>query len=294
MSHNLSDFIAQPVSSLAEALTLLGEPSDPQRGPWRPLAGGTDVMVLLGAGQLPAGRYVDIWSVPELRGITVTDTQVEIGALTTYSEIRKHAVLGAEFPLLGLAARETGALAIQNRGTIGGNIANASPAADTPPALLVYDAELVLSSQSGTRTIPYASFHQGYKKMDLRPGELIVKVALRRPTGPQSGRPVHYYRKVGTRAAQAISKICLAGFAQVEGDRISHLRIALGSVAPTPLRCPKTESVLTSGPLTEALIRQAEATLAYEITPIDDVRSTALYRRKVTLNLLREFVARCR
>ncbi len=294
MSHNVSEFVAQSVDSLTAALALLSEPADPQRGPWRPLAGGTDVMVQLGAGQLAKGRYVDIWAVPELRGITVQDDAVELGALTTYSEIRRHALLEQEFPLLGWAARETGAIAIQNRGTIGGNIANASPAADTPPALLVYDAELELQSARGVRTIPYASFHRGYKQMDLQPGELITKIKLRRQAAPSSQRPVHYYRKVGTRAAQAISKICLAGYARVEGDRISHLRLAVGSVAPTPLRCAKTESALTQGPLTEALIRRAEATLAYEISPIDDVRSTSIYRRKVTLNLLREFVSRCR
>ncbi len=293
MSHNLSDFVAQPASTLSEALALLGEPSDPQRGPWRPLAGGTDVMVQLGAGQLRPGRYVDIWSIAELRGIRVDEAQIEIGALTTYSEIRKHALLATEFPLLQQSARETGAIAIQNRGTIGGNIANASPAADTPPSLLVYDAEQEIQSVRGVRQVPYSDFHRGYKQMDLAPGERITQVRLKRPSRDEQGRRVHYYRKVGTRAAQAISKICLAGFACVQGDRISQLRIGLGSVAPIPLRCPKTESVLTQGPLTEALIRRAEATLAYEITPIDDVRSTALYRRKVTLNLLREFASRC-
>ncbi len=294
MSHNVSAFVAQSVDSLAAALALLSEPADPQKGPWRPLAGGTDVMVQLGAGQLAVGRYVDIWAVNELRGITVLDNAIELGALTTYSEIRRHALLEREFPLLGQAARDTGAIAIQNRGTIGGNIANASPAADTPPALLVYDAELELRSASGTRTIPYASFHRGYKKMDLQPGELISKVRIPRQTAQSEQRHVHYYRKVGTRAAQAISKICLAGYAKVEGDRVIHVRLGLGSVAPTPLGCPKTESVLTQGPLTEPLVRRAEATLAYEISPIDDVRSSALYRRKVTLNLLREFVSRCK
>ena len=153
MSHNLSEFVACSALTLPEALVRLAEPSDPERGPWRPLAGGTDVMVTMAAGTLPVGRYVDIWPLAELRGITVTDDSVEIGALTTYTELRAHPVITAEFPLLSLAARETGAIAIQNRGTIGGNIANASPAADTPPGLLAYDAELELASLSGTRAI---------------------------------------------------------------------------------------------------------------------------------------------
>jgi CO/xanthine dehydrogenase FAD-binding subunit len=294
MSHNLSDFIAQTVKTLPEALALLAEPADPSRGPWRPLAGGTDVMVTLAAGTLPAGRYVDIWPLDELRGITVSETAIELGALTTYSEIRKHPELTRAFPLLGLAARETGAHAIQNRGTIGGNIANASPAADTPPALLAYDAELVLVSQQGPRTVPYSQFHSAYKQMDRRPDELIAKVRLRRPDSDAPGRTVHYYRKVGTRAAQAISKVCLAGFARIDGQRLLNIRLGLGSVAPVPLRCTRTESVLLSAPLDEALVRRAEATLAYEVSPIDDVRSTAPYRRRVTLNLLREFLGRCR
>jgi CO/xanthine dehydrogenase FAD-binding subunit len=294
MSHNLSDFVAQTVKTLPEALALLAEPTDPSRGPWRPLAGGTDLMVTLAAGTLPAGRYVDIWPLDELRGITVTETAIELGALTTYSEIRRHPELTTAFPLLGLAARETGAHAIQNRGTLGGNIANASPAADTPPALLAYDAELILVSQQGTRTVAYSQFHSAYKQMDRRPDELIAKVRLRRPDSDAPGRTVHYYRKVGTRAAQAISKVCLAGFARVDGQRLLNIRLGLGSVAPIPLRCTRTESVLLSAPLDEALIRRAEATLAYEVSPIDDVRSTASYRRRVTLNLLREFLGRCR
>jgi CO/xanthine dehydrogenase FAD-binding subunit len=205
-------------------------------------------MVTLAAGTLPAGRYVDIWPLDELRGITVTDQAVELGALTTYTEIRQHAQLMTEFPLLGLAAKETGAIAIQNRGTIGGNIANASPAADTPPALLAYDAELELTSLSGVRTVAYSQFHSGYKQMDRRPGELITKVRLRRPPSDAPGRTVHYYRKVGTRAAQAISKVCLAAFARIDGARLLNIRLGLGSVAPIPLRCTRTESVLLSGP----------------------------------------------
>lgn len=293
MSHNLSEFVACSAQSLSEALARLAEPTDPERGPWRPLAGGTDVMVTMAAGTLPVGRYVDIWPLAELRGITVTAEAIEIGALTTYTELREHPIIATEFPLLSLAARETGAIAIQNRGTIGGNIANASPAADTPPGLLAYDAELVLQSLSGTRVVPYARFHSKYKQMDRRPDELITKVRLRREPSDAPGQPIHYYRKVGTRAAQAISKVCFAGFARFDGQKLVTVRIGLGSVAPIPLRCVRTEAALVAGPLDEALIRRAEATLSYEITPIDDVRSNLRYRRTVTLNLLREFLTRC-
>ncbi|MGE5815231.1 MAG: FAD binding domain-containing protein, partial [Acidobacteriota bacterium] len=163
-------------ASLEEALGLLAS----EHGAWRPFAGGTDLMVLLESGVLPRGRYLSIWNLRELRGITADKGELSIGALTTYSDVRASALLEHEFPLLGRAARETGGIAIQNRGTIGGNIANASPAADTPPALLVYDAELELGSVRGTRRVPYSSFHRGYKQIDLAPDELIVKIVLPR------------------------------------------------------------------------------------------------------------------
>ncbi|HMU40333.1 MAG TPA: xanthine dehydrogenase family protein subunit M [Pseudomonadota bacterium] len=296
MNPVLSDFVAHTATSLADALALLSEPPHPQTGPWKPLAGGTDLMVQMGEGRLPAGRYVDLFSLPELRGIEMQETCIQIGALTTYSDIRKHQELAREFPLLAEAARMTGALAIQNRGTLGGNIANASPAADTPPALLVYDAELQLCSQRGIRTVPYSAFHVGYKRLALQPGELISKILLPRCVKGTDGHPVHYYRKVGTRAAQAISKVCFAGFARKQGDTLSHVRIALGSVAPTPVRCPLTESFLASVPLSQLslqTLQKAQATLAREISPIDDIRSTAAYRRKVAQNLLTQFIKTC-
>jgi CO/xanthine dehydrogenase FAD-binding subunit len=200
--------------------------------------------------------------------------------------------------MLGLAARETGGLATQNRGTIGGNIANASPAADTPPVLLVYDAELEIVSVSGTRRIPYAAFHRGYKQMDLGPGELIGRIFL----PPRGDLPISkvpkfrisdwrdYYRKVGTRRAQAISKVCFAGSILLE-DRVTRdVRIAVGSVAPTVVRASRTEEALRGRPLDERTIAAAQQTLASEIAPIDDIRSTARYRALVARNLLGEFL----
>lgn len=266
--------------SLDDALFLIASDG------WRPFAGGTDLMVLLESGALARGRYVSIWGLAELRGINATGAEVSIGALTTYSEILESELLAREFPLLGRAARETGGIAIQNRGTIGGNIANASPAADTPPALLVYDAELEIVSTRGRRRTPYDGFHRGYKQMDLAPGELIARIIVKR--GRSDWR--QYYRKVGTRRAQAISKVCLAAAARIVNATIDDVRIACASVAPVPLRCHRTEDALRGRPIDQEVIRSAQAILRGEISPIDDIRSTAAYRERVTANLLAEFL----
>jgi CO/xanthine dehydrogenase FAD-binding subunit len=272
----------------------------------RPFAGGTDLMVVLEAGHLPPGRYVSLQYCRELLGIEETpDGGVAIGALTTYTEIRNSARLARRYAMLGLAASETGGLATQNRGTVGGNIANASPAADTPPALLVYDAQLELVSSSGTRRLPYRSFHRGYKTMDLAPGELIARIhlpsrdlppeggshELREGGGGSDGTWRDYYRKVGTRRAQAISKVCFAGSIRMKAGTVRDVRIALGSVAPTVVRATLTEDLLRGKPLDAAVIAVAEKALASEIVPIDDIRSTARYRARVAGNLLREFLA---
>lgn len=284
----LPDFEAVSARSLDEALRLLAEPGG---APLVPLAGGTDLMVLLAMGKLPAGRYLDIWSVPELRGIHVTDEHIELGALVTYSEIRNNSLLLAEFPMLVQAAAESGAHAIQNRGTVGGNIANASPAADTPPALLAYGAEIELVSKAGRRRLPYSDFHTGYKKMRLEPHELISRVRLTRRPAAQRGSELHFYRKVGTRRAQAISKVCLAAFGRREGDTLRELRIALGSVTPVPLRCPETEAALLAPGAWDVRARSAQDRLSDEIRPIDDVRSTAEYRLGVAKRLVRQLAA---
>jgi len=253
----------------------------------RPFAGGTDLMVVLEAGHLPSGRYVSLQHCRELLGIEETGEGVSIGALTTYTQIRTSQVLARRYPMLGLAASETGGLATQNRGTIGGNIANASPAADTPPALLVYDAELEMISAKGTRRVPYLGFHHGYKKMDLAPGEILARVHL---PAFRDGTWRDYYRKVGTRRAQAISKVCFAGSILLNAGMVEDVRIALGSVAPTVVRATRTEDVLRGKLLDEDAIAAAERMLASEIAPIDDIRSTARYRVRVAINLLREFL----
>ncbi|HEV7966537.1 MAG TPA: xanthine dehydrogenase family protein subunit M [Candidatus Acidoferrales bacterium] len=269
--------------NLSEALALLaGEP-----GIWQPLAGGTDLMVLLEAGKLSHKRFLSVARLEDLRGIEVTADFVILGALTTYTEIQRHSVLQAEYPLLCSAARETGSIATQNRGTLGGNIVNASPAADSPPALLVYDAEIELISARGARRLPYHGFHTGYKQMQLAPDELLRAIRLPRRAKPWR----QYYRKVGTRKAQAISKVCFAGAALVEGDAIGDIRIALGSVAPLVLRAVKTEDALRGSSVTPTVILTAKEKLAREIAPIDDIRSTAGYRLLVAQNLLEEFLS---
>lgn len=273
-------------ASLADALALLKR----EPGVWKPFAGGTDLMVLLEAGKLPHLNYVNIWGLKELRGIEVTDSHVTFGALTTYTEVQSHSVLQSEFPMLCQAASETGGLAIQNRGTLGGNIVNASPAADSPPALLAYDAEIELVSSDGSRWLPYHGFHTGYKQMLIGANELLARIRMPRNTRAAK----HYYRKVGTRKAQAISKVCLAGLAKVEQDKISDIRIALGSVAPIVVRCVQTEDALRGQAPVNETIRSACATLSREISPIDDIRSTAGYRLQVAKNLLTDFLSNVR
>ena len=243
-------------------------------------------MVLLEAGKLPHKNYVNIWGLNELRGIEITKDQITLGALTTYSEVRANKILRDEFPMLCQAAKETGGVAIQNRGTLGGNIVNASPAADSPPALLAYDAELLLVSKQGDRTIPYSSFHRGYKQMNIRPEELLRAIRLPRTTEPLT----HYYRKVGTRKAQAISKVCFAAVGRAINNHSERVRIALGSVAPIPLRCVGAESLINDRPLNAGTIAAAKQMLANEIVPIDDLRSTNAYRSRVAVNLLEDFL----
>ena len=256
-------------------------------GVWKPFAGGTDLMVLLEAGKLPHKKFLNIWNLAELRGLAVTAEHVTLGALTTYTEVQRNEILAREFPLLCRAAAETGSVATQNRGTLGGNIANASPAADSPPVLIVYGAEIEIVSAGGARWVPYASFHSGYKKMNLHAGELIRAIRV----APPGAAWKQYFRKVGARRAQAISKICFAGAGRVEAGRITDVRIALGSVAPTVVRAVHAEEILRGQrPEGAALRRAAQDALGAEIAPIDDMRSTGRYRRNVARNLLAEFL----
>lgn len=282
MRARVSEYRLIGPQSLAEALSVL----DSEPDEWLPIAGGTDVMVVYETGKLQRRNLISIWNLPELRGIEIDLDSITVGALTTYTQIRRHPVLQAEFPLLCQAASWTGSIANQNRGTLGGNIMNASPAADSPPALIVYGAELQLISSRGTRLVPYDEFHTGYKKMRTEPGELLHRIRLPR----RSPLSRQYCRKVGTRKAQAISKVCLAAKAELEEGAIRNIRIALGSVAPTVIRCRKTEKILEGVAIDALSIETAQAAILDEIAPIDDIRSTAAYRQRVTSNLLEEFL----
>jgi CO/xanthine dehydrogenase FAD-binding subunit len=259
-------------------------------GRWTPIAGGTDLLVLYASGKLAARNLVNIWNLPELRGIEVTPSEVRIGAACTYTDLRKHEIVKNELSMLASAASWTGGVANQNRGTLGGNIANASPAADSLPALLAYDASLELYSVRGLRQIPYSEFHSGYKKHALAPDELIRTICLSRNTKGA----VSYCRKVGARNAQAISKVCIAGLARIANGMIEEVRIGVGSVAPIPLRLKKTEQALLGKPVSPELIEEARQSVAEQIQPIDDIRSSAEYRGAVAANLVAEFVRKLR
>lgn len=281
----LPAFDCRAPASLDEALVLLA--SEP--GKWTPLAGGTDLMVLFESGKLAPGHFLSIWKLPELRGIEVTDDAITLGALTTYAEVRQHPVIAFELPMLAAAARESGAIAIQGRGTLGGNIVNASPAADSPPALLAYDAELELVRSSGVRWVAYRDFHTGYKVMDRAPDELLRRIRI--PRRALAERWVHFYRKVGTRRFQAITKVGLAAIGRVDEGVARDVRVAFASVAPTVLAARRVEAAIEGQAMGPGLIDAVRAAARADVTPIDDIRSTERYRHQVAENLAASFVA---
>ncbi len=241
-----------------------------------------------GGNTSQARKLVSIWNLPDLRRVESFPSEIRIGAGCTYTDLREHEVVEREFPLLARAASWTGGIANQNRGTLGGNIVNASPAADSLPALLAYGADLILVSVRGERRVPYGDFHTGYKETKLAPDELIRAVCLRRSFAGY----VSYARKVGTRNAQAISKVCIAALGAVENGMVRDVRIAVGSVAPVPIRLAETERLLNGKALDPSLAQLAAKTAAGEIQPIDDIRSTARYRAAVVANLVAEFLGK--
>jgi CO/xanthine dehydrogenase FAD-binding subunit len=265
----MSELDLRIATSVKDALTILRDE------PRTPIAGATDVYVALNFGTLAPRQFLDIWELDELRTISIHEDTLVIGALTSYTALIQSHLVGQRVPMLVEASRLVGGVQIQNRGTLGGNIANGSPAADGVPVLSATDAIVVLRSLDGERRIPINSFYTGYRSTVMRPDELIVAIEIPPVAGKQ------WFRKVGTRQAQAISKIVMAA------TRSASPRIALGSVAPTVVRAKRTEQALASG----ASIDEAAEILGTEITPIDDVRSTADYRMRVSQNLLRRFWA---
>ncbi len=265
-----------------------------------PIAGCTDVFVGLNFGTLDKRRFLDLWGLDELRGIGLDKPSafargasafapatadrsadkkggsppvLRIGALATFTDIIKSPLVQRRVPMLVAASREVGGAQIQNRGTLGGNIANASPAGDTLPVLAAANARIVLRSAKTERSVPFNEFYTGYRTSVRRPSELITAIEI----PPIEGR--QWWRKVGTRRAQAISKVMMAG---VRGPAV---RVAIGSVAPTVVQATAAAGVLSNG----GSIADAQAALRSEISPIDDIRSTGDYRRRVAENLLAAF-----
>jgi xanthine dehydrogenase small subunit len=269
--------IAVP-ARLAEAYALLASATHV------PIAGGTDLMVRI-SGEIgdPPARLLDVSRLRDLEGISLEGGGLVIGARATYTDIRRSALCREHLPAIVEAAATIGAAQIQNRGTLGGNIANASPAGDMLPILLATDAEIVVGGARGQRSIPAAAFFTGYRQTALAVDELILRVRIPLPQGRETR-----FRKVGTRRAQAISKVVLAVSWRDHGPSAgwSDVRVALGSVAATPIRAGSTEAVLEGRRPTPEVADQAAENLAGELTPIDDVRSTADYRRMVAARVL--------
>ncbi|HSY69252.1 MAG TPA: FAD binding domain-containing protein [Edaphobacter sp.] len=282
MRSNVTQYDLIAPHSLDAVLQVLADSPDH----YTPIAGGTELMVALGAGRLQPKKFVSLWDLEELRFIEVAPDAIIIGAGSTFTDIRKHPVIADEFSILGQAASWTGSIANQNRGTLGGNIVNASPAADSPPALLAYDAELTIISTRGPRTLPYRDFHLAYKETALEPDELLHSITISRNLRGYKT----YIRKVGTRNAQAISKVAIAALARMKKGHIEDIRIGAASLREYPARLTNTEQSLVGKTITSATIAAARATILAEARPIDDIRSTAKYRSTVAANLLEEFL----
>jgi CO/xanthine dehydrogenase FAD-binding subunit len=243
-------------------------------------------MVGLAAGRLRAQKLISLGSLEELRFIEATPDAIVIGAGTTFTDIRKHPVIAGEFSILSEAASWTGSVANQNRGTLGGNIVNASPAADSPPVLLAYDADLTLISTRGPRTMPYRDFHLAYKETALEPDELLHSITISRNFKSYKT----YIRKVGPRNAQAIAKVAIAALARMNKDHIEDVRIGAASLREFPVRLTTTEQSLIGKTITPGTVSAARTAILSEVRPIDDIRSTAKYRATVAANLLEEFL----
>ncbi len=282
----LAEAVAAAPASRPGSAALAAEGRDGARA-IQPIAGGTDLMVAL-TGELgePPARIVDLWRIEAMRGIAVEDGSLLLGALTTYTDLRRSTVCREHLPALVEAAATIGAAQIQNRGTLGGNIANASPAGDTLPVMLAADASFQLGSVRGEREVAARDFWTGYRATALAPDELIVRIRVPVPTGREMR-----FRKVGTRRAQSISKVVMA-LAWRDGSEVrwSDVRLGLGSVAATPIRAAATEAVLEGAAPTPAVADLAADTLAGELRPIDDVRSTAEYRRVVAARVLHRLI----
>jgi CO/xanthine dehydrogenase FAD-binding subunit len=282
----LEEFGIAAPTSLEEALALLGEP--PPGRSATPLAGATDLYVLLNAGQLEPTTFVSLLGVPELApAMRWAGDRLSFGALTTYTETRRDPHVRERLPLLAAASRELGALQIQNRGTWAGNVANASPAADGVPVLLAYDAVLDLASRRGVRQVPLDAYFTGYRKSVRAPDEIIVCLSVRAPGAGAR----HFFRKVGTRRLQAISKVVAAGVLEFDpSGAVARARLSFGSVAPVTVRARRVEALITGQRLAPGLVEAACRAVHDDVSPIDDLRSTRAYRAALVERLTRAFL----
>lgn len=270
-------------ATLADALKLQAE--EATRG--RLLAGGTDLMVQWASEVVPVPeRVVSLAALAELKTIREQAGALEIGALVTHAQLRAAPAVRRCAPALAAAAATIGGAQIQARGTLGGNVANASPAGDLAPALLVTGGRVVVASLAGERVVPLVKFFLGYRKIDLRPEEILVRFVL--PRRPARAREMFY--KLGPRAAQAISKVMGACRVTMQRGAIGEIALALGSVAPVPVRLPELEQWLVGRKPTPAVCAETEQRVAALIRPITDIRSTADYRRWVAGRIIRSFL----
>jgi len=278
-------FTYHKAKTLAEAVALGATYSD-----LPVLAGGTDLIAQKNSGLIDLHGVVDISGVDELKVIKEEGKTIEIGALATHADILKNEAVLKYLPLLAQACSTIGAAQIQNRGTIGGNIMNASPAGDTPPVLMVYESDFMLRDLKSERWVPSRDFFTAYRQTAKRPDELLTRIRLKK-ANPTEEKTAFY--KIGTRRAQAISKIVMAVRGRISHGGIEWINIALGSVAPTVVRANGTEALLKGKVITQALIEKARRSLHDEFHPIDDVRSTADYRRFVCGSLIAKFLRGC-
>lgn len=242
------------------------------------LAGGTDICVLLNSNQIDPDGIISIWGINELRGIKEEKNHISIGALTTHTEIANHPAIKKHLPALIMSCKQIGARQIQNRGTIGGNIINASPAGDTLPVLLAAEAIIGVQSRNSKKEIPFEKLYTGYRQTSLKDNEIITSIKI--PKFSKNYKS--HFIKIGTRKAQSISKVMGGLVTQINNGKINEIKIALGCVGPTPLRLKKTEKFLYGKKLNEKNIREAALIASKEVTPITDIRSTEKYRKHIS------------
>jgi CO/xanthine dehydrogenase FAD-binding subunit len=277
----LPNFSLHRPRTLEETLELLAEHEGS-----RLMAGGTDLLILLREGDVRAEHLIDLGSVEELRYIREDGGTVHIGAATTHDQLLNSEIIAAKAPILGEAVASIGSVQIRNRGTIGGNLCNASPAADTVPPLLVLDAEVTVTSSETLRTFPLIDLFIGPKMTSLALGELLTEISFRVPPRG-SGASFH---KLGRRKGLTLSVVNAAAYLTLDGSTCIDAGVALGAVASTPLRMHAIEAMLRGEALSRQLIEASASACSNLVRPIDDIRASAEYRREMSRVLARRAI----